>query len=271
MLEDAAACSDDRGAASAGMLECSTMSDSMTTETIQISAHGGDEIEAYVARPEGNSPRGGVVVIHHMPGYDRGTKEIARRFAELGYDVIVPNLYHREAPGAAPDDAAATARASGGVPDERLVGDVGAAAEYLRGLSTSDGKVGVIGYCSGGRQSVLAACNLDLDAAVDCYGAFVTGTPPPEFPIPITNLVDQLPSLRAPLLGLFGNEDKFPSPEQVDELDEILTREDKPHEFHRYDGAGHAFFSVDRPAYRVEAANDGWERIQTFFANHLGA
>jgi carboxymethylenebutenolidase len=232
------------------------MSDSMSTETIQIAGHGGDEIEAYVARPAGDGNRGGVVVIHHMPGYDRGTKEIARRFAELGYNTIVPNLYYREAPGAAPDDAAATARANGGVPDDRLVGDVGVAAEYLRGLPSSNGNVGVIGYCS--------------DAAVDCYGAFVTGTPPPEFPIPITNLVDQLPNLRAPLLGLFGNDDSFPSPEQVDELDEILTRENKPHEFHRYDGAGHAFFSTDRPAYRVDAANDGWDRIKTFFANHLG-
>src|ERR1700735_1164275 len=124
------------------------MSDSMTAETIRINGHGGEEIEAYLARPSDDDSHGGVVVIHHMPGYDRGTKEIARRFAELGYDAIVPNLYHREAPGAAPDDAAATARAGGGVPDDRLVGDVGAAAEYLRSLPSSNGKVGVIGYCS---------------------------------------------------------------------------------------------------------------------------
>ena len=70
----------------------------------------------------------------------------------------------------------------------------------------------MIGYCSGGRQSVLAACNLDLDAAVDCYGAFVIGTPPEGFPLQVTNLVDQLPNLRAPLLGLFGKEDSYPSP-----------------------------------------------------------
>ena len=162
-----------------------------------------------------------------MPGYDRATKEIVRRFAELGYDAICPNLYWREAPGAAPDDAAATARANGGVPDERLVGDVGGAAAYLRALPTSNGKVGVIGYCSGGRQTVLAACNLDLDAAVDCYGAFVTGTPPEGFPMQVTNLVDQLPDLRAPLLGLFGAEDRYPSPEQVAELGEILTEHGK--------------------------------------------
>src|SRR5581483_5608453 len=121
-------------------------------------------------------------------------------------------------------------------------------------------------YCSGGRQSVLAACNVDLDAAVDCYGAYVTGTPPENFPLKVTNLVDQLPNLRAPLLGLFGADDSHPSPEQVKELDAILTAAGKEHEFHSYEDAGHAFFSVDRPAYRVAAANDGWERIGAFYA-----
>jgi carboxymethylenebutenolidase len=246
------------------------MSDSLIARTVRISGHGGDEVEAYLARPDGDAPRGGVVVIHHLPGYDRATKEITRRFAELGYDAICPNLYSREAPGAAPDDAAATVRAKGGVPDRRLVGDVGGAAAHLRELPTSNGKVGVIGYCSGGRQSVLAACHLDLDAAVDCYGALVVGSPPEGFPLQVTNLVDRLPSLRAPLLGLFGKQDFYPSPEQVAELDEILTAHHKPHEFHSYDDTGHAFFAVDRPAYRVAAANDGWQRIATFYGTHLG-
>jgi carboxymethylenebutenolidase len=155
------------------------------------------------------------------------------------------------------------------VPDERLVADVAAAAAYLRELKTSNGSVGVIGHCSGGRQAVLAACHLDLDAAVDCYGAFVTGEPPADYPIKVTNLVDQLPNLRAPLLGLFGKDDKSPSPDHVAELDQRLTKEDKPHEFHSYDGAGHAFFATDRPSYRVAAANDGWERIAAFFETHL--
>ncbi|HEV7204811.1 MAG TPA: dienelactone hydrolase family protein [Jatrophihabitans sp.] len=246
------------------------MGDTLTAETIRISGDNGDEIEAYLARPDGSAARGGVVVIHHLPGYDRATKEIVRRFAELGYDAICPNLYWRQAPGAAPDDAAATARAQGGIPDSQLVGDVGGAAAYLRSLDTSNGKVGVIGYCSGGRQTVLAACNVDVDAAVDCYGAYVVGTPPEGFPLKVTNLVDQLPHLRAPLLGLFGNDDQHPSPAHVDELDERLTELGKPHEFHRYDNAGHAFFSTDRPSYRVEAANDGWEQITDFYATHLG-
>jgi carboxymethylenebutenolidase len=244
----------------------------LTARSIRITGAGGDEIEAYLASPAGEAHRdrrGGVVVIHHMPGYDRATKEITRRFAELGYDAICPNLYWREAPGAAPDDAAATARAKGGVPDEQLLGDVQGAVDHLRGLPSSNGRVGVIGYCSGGRQSVLVACNLPVDAAVDCYGAFVTGTPPEGFPLRVHNLVDQLPGLRCPLLGLFGNDDKYPSPEQVDELEQILREHRKDFELHRYDGAGHAFFAVDRESYRPAAANDGWERIEAFFAKHL--
>ena len=237
--------------------------------TVRITGQGGDEIEAYLAQPDGDDSRGGVLVIHHMPGYDRATKEMVRRFAELGYDAICPNLHWREAPGADPADAAAAVRAAGGVPDARLLGDAEGAVVYLRSLSTSNGRVGVIGHCSGGRQSVLVACNVDVDAAVDCYGAFVTGTPPADHPLDITNLVDQLPQLRAPLLGLFGRDDAHPSPDEVAELDTILTAEGKPHEFHSYDDAGHGFFAVDRPSYRVAAANDGWERISIFFAKHL--
>jgi carboxymethylenebutenolidase len=244
------------------------MSDSLTAQTIEITGHDGDEIETYVASPSQDGKRGGVVVIHHLPGYDRPNKEIVRRFAELGYDVAMPNLYSRE--GLDPAEAAASVREKGGVPDAQLVGDVGGAAAHLRSLSTSNGKVGVIGYCSGGRQSVLAACNLELDAAVDCYGAFVIGTPPEGFPLKVTNLVDQLPNLRAPLLGLFGNDDQYPTPAQVDELEGILKSHDKPYEFHRYDDTGHAFFSVDRSAYRVDSANDGWERIEKFYGKYLG-
>jgi carboxymethylenebutenolidase len=247
------------------------MSDSLRASTIQIEGHGGDEIEAYLAQPDGDERRGGVVVIHHMPGYDRATKEMVRRFAELGYDAICPNLYWREAPGAAPDDAAATARAQGGVRDEQLVGDVAGAAAYLRSLPTSNGKVGVIGYCSGGRQSVLAACNVDLDAAVDCYGAYVTGTPPEGFPLKVTNLVEQLPNLRCPVLGLFGNDDQHPSPAHVDEFEKLLQEHGKTYEFHRYDDTGHGFFAVDRAMYRVAAANDGWERIAEFYGTYLSA
>jgi carboxymethylenebutenolidase len=248
------------------------MSESLSAQTLLIAGLGGDPIQSYLARPGSQGSRGGVVVIHRMSGYDWATIEIVLRFAELGYDAICPNLFWRDAPGAASDDASATARANGGVPDGRVIGDVAGAAEYLRSLSTSNGKVAVIGYGSGARQAVLAACNVDLDAAVDCYGEYIVGIQPGGmFPFQVTNIVDQLAKLRAPLLGLFGKEDNYPSPEQVAELDEILDEENKPHEFHSYDHAGHGFFAVDQPSYRVAAADDGWRRIAAFYTTHLCA
>ncbi len=248
------------------------MTDTMRAGTVHIKGHGGDEIEAYLAEPVGeDGPYGGVVVIHHMPGYDRETKEIARRFADRRYLAIVPNLYWREAPGASPDDAAATVRAAGGVPDERLVGDVDGAASHLRSHSSSNGRVATIGYCSGGRQSFLAACSLNLDAAVDCYGAFVVATPPEGMPLKVGPVAHLAKGLSCPLLGLFGADDSFPAPAETKELETILTDAGKEYEFHTYDGAGHAFFSVDRPAYRPEAAMDGWEKIWDFFGRHLAS
>jgi carboxymethylenebutenolidase len=245
------------------------MYDAILAESVSITGHGGDMIEAYAARPMRPGPVGGVVVIHHMPGYDASTKEIARNFATHGYNTVMPNLYFREAPGASPDDAAATARAAGGVPDDRLVGDVAGAAAYLKGLTNANGKVGVIGYCSGGRQSFLAAVSLPLDAAVDCYGAFVVGTPPEGMPLKVGPIVDKTPNLSCPLLGLFGADDQHPSPEQVAELEKALQEAGKIYEFHSYEDAGHAFFSVNRPAYRPEAATDGWARIFDFFGTYL--
>ena len=252
-------------------LEGSLMYDATLAETVTIRGDGRDEIEAYLARPMSQGPFGGVVVIHHMPGYDAPTKEITRRFAVHGYNALMPNLYHRDAPGASPDDAAAAARAQGGVPDARLIGDVAGAAAYLRGLGNSNGKVGVIGYCSGGRQSFLAACSLPLDAAVDCYGAFVTGTPPEGMPLQVGPVKHLTKDLSCPLLGLFGADDQYPSPDQVNELEEELKAQGKTYEFRTYEGAGHAFFAVNRTAYRPEAAVDGWAKIFTWFGRYLAA
>jgi carboxymethylenebutenolidase len=243
--------------------------DAIIAETVTIAGHRSDEIEAYLARPLAPGPLGGVVVIHHMPGYDGATKEMVRRFAVGGYAAICPNLYCRDAPGASPDDAAALVRAAGGVPEDRLLGDLDGAARYLRGLSSANGKVGVIGHCSGGRQAFLAGLKLPFDAVVDCYGAWVAGAPPEGYPLKVRPLVGEAGELSCPLLGLFGAEDKTPSPEHNAALAAELTRLGKTFEFHEYPGAGHAFFAVDRPSYRPQAAVDGWQRIFDFYGRYL--
>jgi carboxymethylenebutenolidase len=155
------------------------------------------------------------------------------------------------------------------VPDGRLVGDVQGCVSLLKSLESSNGRAATIGYCSGGRQSFLAACSLPLDAAVDCYGAFVVGTPPEGAPLKVGPIVQMTKDLSCPLLGLFGAEDQHPSPKEVVELEEALKQAGKIYEFHSYEGAGHAFFATDRPSYRPEAAKDGWQRIWAFFGRYL--
>jgi carboxymethylenebutenolidase len=160
-------------------------------------------------------------------------------------------------------------RAAGGVPDDRLVGDVDGAAAHLLGLTSANGRIGVIGYCSGGRQAFLAACRLTLQAAVDCYGAYVVGPPPEGMPVKATPLVHLAASLSCPLLGLFGALDTHPALHEVAQLDAALTAAGKEHEFHTFDNAGHGFFWTDRPMYVSEAAVQGWSLIADFFGRHL--
>jgi carboxymethylenebutenolidase len=240
-------------------------------QEVGFRGHNDDWIRGYFAQPAGKEACRSMVVIHHMPGYDEATKEIVFRFARHGYRALMPNLYFREAPDSDPDDAAAIARAKGGVPDERLVGDVAGALEFLKAFPDSNGKCGVIGYCSGGRQAFLAGCELPFDAVIDCYGAFVVGNPPEGSPLKVKPVIDKAEKLSAPVLGLFGNDDSYPSPREVDELDAKLTKLEKPHEFYRYDGAGHAFFNTAMPSYRPEAAKDGWNKIFDFLDRQLGA
>ncbi len=243
--------------------------DGMLAELVPFKGHNGDTIYGYAARPMGPGPFGSVVVIHHMPGWDEASKEITRKFAYHGYSAICPNLYFREDP-ADPEVAVAAARAAGGVPDARCLGDIGGAINYLRSLLCANGKVGVIGYCSGGRQVYLVACNIPtINAAVDCYGGSVIAPPDRLSPGQPVAPIDMTPRLACPLLGLFGAEDANPAPDQVAQTEVALKRYGKTYEFHTYQNAGHSFFSVDRPSYRQAAAAEGWQRVFEFYGKYL--
>ena len=243
--------------------------EALFAETVLMRGHQGDQIDAYLARPMGVGAAPGVVVIHHMPGWDGPTKEIARRFAHHGYVAISPNLHFREGK-ATPQENSASVRAAGGMPDDRTMGDVQGAVNHLRALPYLNGRVGVIGYCSGGRQSYLAACTVrGIDAAIDCYGGGVVAKPEELTPRQPVAPIEFTRNLQSPLLGLFGVEDTRPSPEDTAKTREALDKFGKTYEFHTYDNAGHAFFAVDRPQYRPAAAIDGWEKVFAFFGKHL--
>ena len=224
------------------------------------------ELRAYVSRPPvGHGPWPGVVVLHEAFGLTDDIRPQADRLAAAGYLAVAPDLFTaRGALRCLQGTFRSMLRRSG-----PAFGDIEATRQWVAGHPECTGRVGVIGFCSGGRETVLAACRLPVDAAVDCYGAWVLSYPPAEYGLQWEPIRDALPDLRAPLLGMFGNDDRNPTPAEVDELDDLLTALGKPHEFHRYDGAGHAFFSADRPAYRQAAAVDGWQRIRAFFGTHL--
>ena len=161
-------------------------------------------------------------------------------------------------------------RDKGGVPDDSVVGDFEGAAEYLRNQPNSNKKIGVIGTCSSGRHAFLIACLSEgIDAAVNCWGGGVVASKEQLTPARPVAPIDYTEKLSCPLLGIFGNEDRNPSPEHVDILEAELKRLGKDYEFHRYEGAGHAFWSYDRAAYRPEQAMDSWNKVFEFFGKNL--
>jgi len=232
-----------------------------------------DEINAYFAKPITKNPDEKfpvVVLIHHLPGWDELYKEFTRKFAHHGFLAICPDLYFREGNGS-PEDVAAQVRSLGGVSDKQVIGDLLGTANYISGLDIHNGKFGLFGTCSGGRHGFLTGCKTDkFDAIVECWGGNVImdesiiTDKQPESPASLTK------DFSGSLLGLFGNDDVSPPPEQVDEHERLLKEHNKDYVFHRYDGAGHGFMYHDRPLYKQEQSVDAWVKILDFFENKLG-
>lgn len=243
----------------------------MLAETVTMAGAGGDLINAYLARPLGPGPYPAMVLAHHMPGWDEWYREATRRFAHHGYITISPNLYFRNGHGT-PEDVAAQVRSEGGLPDDQAVGDLAGAMRTVRSLPTCNGKVGLFGTCSGGRHVYLTACQVSgFAAVVDCWGGRVVMSAEQlnaNFPVAP---IDYTKDLSCPILGLFGEEDSSPTPEQVDQHEAELKKHGKEYEFHMYPGAGHGFFYYHRPNYRQAQTVDGWQKIFSFLEKHLGA
>ncbi|CAN5856663.1 dienelactone hydrolase family protein [soil metagenome] len=246
------------------------MYEGMLAETVMMHGHQGDLINAYFARPLGPGPFPSMVLVHHAPGWDEWYREATRKFAHHGYATISPNLYAREGHGA-PEDVAAKARAAGGVSDDQAVGDLAAAMQYLRAQPYSNGKVGIFGTCSGGRHAYLTACRAPgFDALVDCWGGRVVMAKEDLTAKQPVAPLDYTQDLSCPILGIFGEEDRSPTPEQVAQQEAALKQYGKTYEFHMYPKAGHGFFYYDRPNYRQEQTVDGWKKVFAFLEKYLG-
>src|SRR5438132_5241929 len=233
---------------------------------------GNDTIRSYLARPSQPGRNPGIVVIHEAFGLVEHIRDLARRFANIGYNALAPDLYTRAGGPSNPDDINTVFPVMFGLPDAQAVQDLEAAAAHLRGLSGATAKVGAIGFCSGGRHTLLFACSSNkVDAAVDCWGGFINRATPdaetsPARPKPPLDMVGQL---HCPLFGVFGEEDQNPPVSLEPELKKRGQAAGKDVTTKIYKGAGHAFIADYRPSYREGPANELWNDVQAFFGKHL--
>lgn len=236
------------------------------------------EINGYLARPADASGHPGIVVIHTAGGLEDHIRDVCNRLANIGYVALGVDLFTRE--GGPPDmsDTEAMMQRLFAMSDARALGDLEGAADYLRGLDGVTGRIGCIGFCMGGRYTLLFACASDkLTAAIDCWGGFIDAATFDERsteqrPTPPLGMVEQW--LECPLLGAVGAEDHNPSPEVGEELRERALRSPAARagqeiKVDTYDGAGHAFFADHRPTYRTEPAAKLWREIVPFLQRHL--
>jgi len=233
---------------------------------------GNDTIRGYLARPSQPGHNPGIVVIHEAFGLVEHIRDLARRFANIGYNALAPDLYTRAGGPSNPDDINTVFPVMFGLPDAQAVQDLEASAAHLRGLSGATAKVGAVGFCSGGRQTLLFACSSNkVDAAVDCWGGFIHRATPdaetsaarPKAPL------DMVGQLHCPLFGVFGEEDQNPPVALEAELKKRAQAAGKDVTTKIYKNAGHAFLADYRPSYREEAAKELWNDAQSFFGKHL--
>jgi carboxymethylenebutenolidase len=249
-------------------------------EDLTFPGAGGTAINGYLARPADSvsdpthpAKRAAVIVIHEAGGLGEHIRDMTNRFANLGYVALGVDLYTREGNAPPIGDMQAIMARLFSMPDERVLGDLEGAADLLRARDDATGKVGCIGFCMGGRYTLLFAGTSDrLDAAVDCWGGFIDKATleersTPERPTPPLDLA---PKLTCPLLAAVGAEDHNPSPELGEQLRERAMESGWEVQVDVYEGAGHAFIADYRPTYRPGPAAKLWQEIVPFFARHLG-
>jgi carboxymethylenebutenolidase len=238
----------------------------------------GTAINGYLARPADAASHPGMIVIHEAGGLNEHIRDVCNRLANIGYVTLGVDLYTRE--GGPPDtsDAQATMKRLFAISDATALGDLEGAADHLRSLDGVTGRIGCIGFCMGGRYTLLLACaSHKLNVAVDCWGGFIDRSTPDERatesrPTPPLEMVAS--GLECPLLAAVGAEDHNPSPELAERLREEAAnspagRDGLEIKVDVYDGASHAFFADYRPTYRPEPAARLWAEIVPFLSRHL--
>jgi carboxymethylenebutenolidase len=232
--------------------------------TIDVPVADGTSLPIYEASPDGE-PRGAVVVVQEAFGVNDHIEDVTRRFAAAGFHAVAPHLFHRSGdPRLAYEPMGPAMPHLQALTAEGLGGDIDATLEHLHAAGFADHGIGFVGFCMGGTVALIAAATRPIGAAVSFYGSGILegrfGAPP---------LVELAPQLRAPWLGLYGDEDHGIPVEQVEALGQAASTAAVPTELIRYPGAGHGFHCDARASYHEASALDAWERCLAWFGAHL--
>ena len=235
------------------------------TETVNLTIPDG-KMPAYLCHPAGAGPHPAVIVVMEAFGLNGHIEDVTERIAREGYVTLAPDLYHRFGspiiPYAEIPRAIDTLKK---LEDSKVMGEIGAAIAHLRGLKeVRADRIGITGFCMGGRVTFLSAARhaADIKAAVAFYGGGIAADAP-NAPI---NFADKI---RCPVLCFFGETDQMIPLDQVRKVEDTLKRLGKTFEVKVYQGAGHGFFCNERPSYHAESAKDAWEKTRAWFQNHL--
>lgn len=224
-----------------------------------------DETPLSVHHPAEGLPIGGVIVIQEVFGVTDHIEDVCARIAEAGWLTVAPHLFWRTGDPVLPyDDFSQVAPHAGALKAEDILVDVDAALDYLAGAGLPAESVGIVGFCMGGTVAFAVAAQRAIGAAVSFYGG---GIDKGRFGFP--SLLELAPELKAPWLGLYGEQDQGIPVAEVDALAAAVAEIEVPTEIVRYPQAGHAFNREDGPSYDAAAASDAWLRMLDWFADNL--
>ena len=223
-------------------------------------------MDVYEAYPEGE-PKGAIIVVQEAFGVNDHIQDVTRRFAAEGYLAVAPAFFHRAGGGTAPyDDFSQVMPLFEGISDDGILADVDATVAHLEASGYDPPRIGIVGFCFGGRVTFLTAARRKLGAAVTFYGGGIVNASP----LGLSALVGEAADLRTPWLGMFGDLDKGIPVDDVEVLRSAVGDAEVAAEIVRYADADHGFHCDAREAYHRESAEDAWKRTLGWFATHLG-
>ena len=230
---------------------------------------GGQAMECCLTHPEASGRYPAILVIQEIYGVDSHIQAVTEGLPQKGYVGLATAMYHRQGRMTVGlhEELEWARERHRECTDTGMVADIEAAVEFLKAQPfVQPDRIGIVGFCFGGRVGYLAACNLaDLKATVVFYGVNMLAPEGGDGPSPI----EQTVNITSPVLGLAGELDRLSPPEQTAKLEAELKKQGKTYEFHTYSKVGHGFVVDGNPRYNPEAASDAWEKTWAWFDKYL--